>query len=126
MAINWNAALSPKYRITVRDAALNDIAEVDSFQQLTMQSKVNQVGAWVLELPGAADETVTFTTERTYNQTVMLDGPEVYYRLNEAAGTATADSSGHARTGTYAAGVTLGQASLLTGNPDTAVLLSNG
>jgi trimeric autotransporter adhesin len=51
--------------------------------------------------------------------------PSLYWRLGESAGTTAADSSGNGRNGTYGAGVTLGQTSLLVGDSNTSALFTN-
>jgi hypothetical protein len=61
----------------------------------------------------------------TYKDAVLADSPLVYYRLDEAACCNAADSSGNARSGTYAsAGITYGAASLLTPDTDAAISTS--
>jgi glucose/arabinose dehydrogenase len=62
----------------------------------------------------------------SYLSTVLADAPAVYYRLNEASGTAAADASPNGRTGTYSGTLTLGATGLLTGDPSKAVTLTNG
>lgn len=58
-----------------------------------------------------------------YANAVLADSPYLYYRLGEASGTTVADSSGNARSGTYAGGFTLAQAGDAGGgNSDNAVL----
>jgi hypothetical protein len=51
---------------------------------------------------------------------VLADGPIAYWRLGERTGTTAVDSSGHAHTGTYMGGVTLGVPGALVGDFDTA------
>lgn len=55
-----------------------------------------------------------------YRRTVLNDSPVAYWRLGESSGTRAYDESGNARHGTYAGGVTLGEAGALTGDVDTA------
>jgi hypothetical protein len=52
-------------------------------------------------------------------------GPALYWRLNETSGTTAADSSGNGNTGTYSAGVTLGQTGLLYGDAATSAQFTN-
>lgn len=61
-----------------------------------------------------------------YEDLVRADKPEVFWRLNEAAGAASAaDTSGNGRTGAFAGSVALGQPGLLTGTADKAAKLVN-
>lgn len=62
----------------------------------------------------------------SYSTVVSADSPALWYRTNESEGTTAADSSGHSRTGTYGAGVTLGQTSLLTNEPGNKSILLSG
>lgn len=56
-----------------------------------------------------------------YAAEVLADSPEAYWRLGEASGsTVAADSSGTGRDGTYAGGVTLGEAGAPSSEVDTA------
>ena len=59
---------------------------------------------------------------------MLADGPIAYWRLGEASGTTAVDSSGHAQTGTYMGGVTLGVPAALVGDTDKAARFngSNG
>jgi hypothetical protein len=59
---------------------------------------------------------------------VLADGPIAYWRLGEASGTTAVDSSGHAQTGTYMGGFTLGVPAAIVGDTDTAARFngSNG
>ena len=54
---------------------------------------------------------------------VSDDGPGVYYRLNEASGTTTVDSSGNGRDGRYRGSVTLGATSSCVRDGGSAVTL---
>jgi uncharacterized repeat protein (TIGR01451 family) len=58
-----------------------------------------------------------------YSSSIQADNPLAYYRLDDAAGTPAADSSGHGLNGTYAGGVTNSTAGALWSDPDTAVQL---
>lgn len=60
-----------------------------------------------------------------YANSVLAFRPSLYWRLGESSGTVAADASGNGRTGTYGAGVTLGQTGALVGDPNTAVLFHN-
>ena len=40
----------------------------------------------------------------TYDQAVLADSPELYWRLGETSGTTVADATTHGHAGTYAAG----------------------
>jgi len=51
-----------------------------------------------------------------YQDQVLADKPLVYWRLNEATGTVAVDASGNGLSGTYEAGVALGQAGALAGD----------
>ena len=57
-----------------------------------------------------------------YSATVLADTPLAFWKLNEATGTAAADSSGNALAGTYTGGYTLGAAP--PSNAPGAVLLN--
>jgi hypothetical protein len=60
--------------------------------------------------------TVASTASTAYDQIVNADGPQAYWRLGEAAGTAkSVDSSGQSNNGTFT-GVTLGGAGAIAGN----------
>jgi YD repeat-containing protein len=56
-----------------------------------------------------------------YAAAVLGDGPEAYWKLDEASGTTANDATGHGHTGTIAGGVTLGAPGALVGDPDTAM-----
>jgi hypothetical protein len=56
---------------------------------------------------------------------VLADNPSLYWRFGEKSGTTAEDATANNRDGTYGAGVTLAQSSLLTGDADTAVTLNN-
>jgi hypothetical protein len=59
-----------------------------------------------------------------YSAIILADVPSVYYKLNEASGTAITDNSGNAFTGTYSGtGVTYSQTGAIVGSSDTSVLL---
>jgi hypothetical protein len=60
--------------------------------------------------------TYTFVTHASYVATVLANHPIAYYRLNDAAGTTMADSSGNSKTGTYVASPQLGGPALLSGD----------
>ncbi len=55
-----------------------------------------------------------------YARTVNASSPQFFWRLGEATGTTATDSSGGGITGTYAAGVTLGQPGAVAGTSDTS------
>lgn len=58
----------------------------------------------------------------TYTAALKSYGPQYLYLFDETSGTTATDSSGNGHDGTYAAtGVTLGQASLITGDTGKAV-----
>lgn len=61
-----------------------------------------------------------------YNAEVLTDGPYAYYYLDEAGGSAMADSSGNSRTGTATAVAGYRRAGALPNNPGYAVDLSGG
>jgi Concanavalin A-like lectin/glucanases superfamily len=63
----------------------------------------------------------------SYSAEVLADSPALYWRLGEVSGSTAADASGNGRTGTYGAGVTLGQGGALTnsGDTDTAALFND-
>lgn len=56
----------------------------------------------------------------SYEQAVLTSGPLVYYKLDETSGMVAADSSGNGNDGTYTGGVTLGQETLVEGEPFSA------
>lgn len=62
----------------------------------------------------------------TYLSEVLADSPYFYWRLGESSGTSATDTSGNARAGTYAGGVTLGAASLLTSDPSNTAASFDG
>ncbi len=53
--------------------------------------------------------TLALTAASSYAVTVLADGPVAYWRLGETSGASAIDATGHGHTGTYLAGVTLGQ-----------------
>ena len=57
-----------------------------------------------------------------YEATVLADGPEIYWRLDDVAGTSATDSSGNVLHGTYENGYTLARTSLI--NDGTSVAFS--
>jgi len=57
----------------------------------------------------------------TYSSEVLADSPVAYWRLDDTSGTSAVDSSGNARTGTYAGSPTLSAVSLLPVGGGTAV-----
>ena len=57
----------------------------------------------------------------SYGKAVYNDGPDLYYRLDEAGGTSAADASGNDATGVYSGGETFGVASPVVGDGHTAV-----
>lgn len=57
-----------------------------------------------------------------YSSAVLADSPDVYYRLDETSGTAIADSSGNGRGLVANAAISGAAASLLSGDPDGAIL----
>lgn len=61
----------------------------------------------------------------SYSSQVLADSPDFYWLLNELAGPTAADSSGNGRTGTYGAGVTLGQPGIIPGETDTAAVFAD-
>ena len=69
----------PRYRLVVRDASLNLVAEVENYTECTISPRFNQLGAWVLELPAdtpaaeALVEGAGLVVVR--NGTVLLSGP---------------------------------------------------
>lgn len=63
----------------------------------------------------------------SYASEVLTDSPLAYYRVDEAADTIMADSSGNGRDGTYTSSSILGAASLIASAPgNDAILLSGG
>jgi hypothetical protein len=68
-----------------------------------------------------ASATVTVATVNApYPDTVNADAPSLYWRLGETSGVTAGDASGNGQTGTYRNGVTLGQASAIVRDSDTA------
>ena len=69
-----------------------------------------------------------YATPQGYAATVLADAPYGYWRLGESSGTAAADGSGYAKTGTYTGGYTLAQTGAigaeLDGTSNTAALLN--
>lgn len=57
----------------------------------------------------------------SFVEEAKADFPNAYWRLGEASGTAAADESGNAQTGTYVNSPLLARPGLLAGDPDTAV-----
>jgi hypothetical protein len=68
----------------------------------------------------AATVSITVNGAMTYDQAVLADSPAAYWRFDEASGATAADSTGHANTGAYQNGPTLGAAGLIGGG-NTAV-----
>ncbi len=81
------------------------------------------IGVLGLALAGlAACGSSTGPKAKTYSQVVRADGPAVYWRFEETAGTVAADSSGNARDASYVGSPVLG--ALLTGRLGHAITLS--
>ena len=83
------AAASPAQLVQVLSP--NGLEKLQAGQQVT----INWHSAGI-NLPG------------NYGDSVAVDGPTGYWRLDETSGTSAADSSGNGNTGTYLNGVTLG------------------
>lgn len=66
----------------------------------------------------------TVANSGAYRAAVLLDGPSLYLRLDEASGTVAADSSGNALDGTYVGAPTLGVTGAIVTSNDTAVTLN--
>ncbi|HBA87183.1 MAG TPA: hypothetical protein DCZ75_04100 [Geobacter sp.] len=60
----------------------------------------------------------------SYQEMVLADTPEAYWRLGESSGTIAYDSSGHGHNATYS-GPTLGEPGAMAGDSDTAVLFDS-
>ena len=60
----------------------------------------------------------------SYQETVLADTPEAYWRLGESSGTTAYDSSGHGHSATYS-GPTLGQPGAMAGDSDTAAFFDS-
>jgi RHS repeat-associated protein len=69
---------------------------------------------------------VTVSGASTYASTVQADGPSVYYRFSETAGTMVADSSGNARPGVAYGSYALGATGALPNDTDGAINLTGG
>lgn len=80
----------------------------------TISSSVLNIGAMLRVYPGPTP------TGEIYDDAVAADSPLVYYKISEPSGTTMVDSSGNTRDGTYPTPPTLGIASLLVNDPDTA------
>lgn len=72
-----------------------------------------------MSLFGAVADSYVATPSSAFHDAVLALAPDIYGRHGEASGTTLVDSSGNSRNGTYA-NVTLGAASLLPSESDTA------
>src|SRR3989338_4782354 len=61
-----------------------------------------------MERIGNAIEEAEAIVAPAYRDTILLDAPAAYWRLDETSGAAAADASGNARNGTYNGTYTLG------------------
>lgn len=59
-----------------------------------------------------------------YNNQILIDCPDIYYRFLETSGTVASDSSGFNQSGTYQAGIQLNQSPLLTNIADPSILVN--
>lgn len=66
------------------------------------------------------------TATLRYRETVLADGANVYWRLNETSGSSAADSSGAGFRGIYTSTAGRGRAGALTGDADRAVAIASG
>lgn len=64
------------------------------------------------------------TVHASYQEVVLADGPEAFWRFGESEGNAALDSSGHGRNGTYS-GLTLGQPGAIVGDSDTSIFFDS-
>ncbi len=74
--------------------------------------------------PGVSAAITPTGASSTYPSTVMGDGPAFYYRLDEAAGSTVADSSGSGRNAEYLYNPSFGQPGVVIGDGDTGVALT--
>jgi fibronectin type 3 domain-containing protein len=72
-------------------------------------------------LSGRTNPAVPAPPTDTYGGVVVADGPDLFWRLGETAGSGAVDASGNNMGGTYAAGVTRGVAGAVAGTSDTAI-----
>jgi PKD repeat protein len=75
-------------------------------------------------LTAADSEVIVVEGAQDYPSIVLVDNPVVYVRLDETTGTVANDTSLNNRDGTYSAGVTLNQGSLLADGTGKSVLFS--
>ncbi|MEV1286090.1 LamG-like jellyroll fold domain-containing protein [Micromonospora sp. NPDC049679] len=96
-----------------------------------LNGSLDEVGAWSRALPADQVRAQWISSvvggstppppAASYAGTVLGDAPSMYWRLNETATGAVADSSGNGRGGTYRAGLTFGAAGAIVGDADTAI-----
>ena len=101
----------------------------NSSTQITVKSPIHSAGTVDVTVTTAGGTSATTSgdqfTFHAYMPTVLVDSPTTYWRLGEASGTTSSDSSGASHDGTYSAtGVTLGAAGALKGDTNTAVTLN--
>jgi signal peptidase I len=78
-------------------------------------------GAFLRSTSNPAASLGAASTFHAYQKAVLADTPYLYWRLQESAGTAVADTSGNARSGTITNAPALGAGSPISGDPaDTA------
>ena len=65
--------------------------------------------------------TGTVAPSDSFGKVIYADAPDIYYRMDEAAGTAATDSSGNNKTGTYFNGVTYATPTTVTTGAGSAV-----
>ena len=61
-----------------------------------------------------------------YSTTILSDSPLLYCRFGALSGTTVADSSGNGNNGSFTGSCTPGQAGLIAGDNDAALLLPAG
>lgn len=94
------------------NGAIDDVAVYDQALSLTNVRTHYIDSGRTLNLPAAPAD--------TYGKAVYDDDPDLFWRLDEAAGATANDSSANGAVGIYAGGVTLGQAGALGGQGTAA------
>lgn len=111
----------PTYRWLIADLLSGDVLEELPLSDVTWSRVVSRAGGFDASMPLRLTHRVAQPIP--YALEVRRDLPRVYYQCGELTGTSAGDSSGNSYTGAYTGTVSLGEASLLTGDADRAVRL---
>lgn len=114
------------YRYLAADSLTGAIREEVPLASTRYARVLDRSGAVTASLPLVRKKTTTYL--RPYSQTIGIDSPAGYWRLDEQSGTTAFDVSGNGRDGSYLipATFTLASDGLLAADNDRGVLLTGG